>query len=1291
MSSKTLIIWLSGLLCLPFIVWAGEGGELDFVPNRGQWAEPVVYKAGVQGGYVYFTKHGFRYSFYSTADMQRIHDHANDTSYTDETISCHAYDVLFTGSNQPVIDGNDARSYYHNYFLGNDPGRWASEVPVYSAVTYAGLYDNIDMRVYSKGTSLKYDMVVHPGGRTQDIRMTFDGVTPYLDNRGQLQIVTTVNTVTEQAPFAYQVVNNRQVAVRCDFVLSGNEVSFSFPDGYDRTADLVVDPALIFATYTGSTGDLWAYCATYDLYGNFYSSSEAYAPGFPVSLGAFQASYLYHDIAINKYDVTGSSLLYSTYCGGTYKEHTTAMIVNNNNELVISGQTYSSDFPVTNGAYDMSFNADSMRSDIFVTVFNTNGTGLVGSTFIGGSGTDGIAPYAFHDNDQNKSGLSVDPQDNIYVGATTFSKDFPVTPGAVISSPGSSYDGVVFKLSRTCGHLYYSTYLGGDHQDCIYDCKYAGNGKLVVCGRSISTDFPLSSNAYSDSGNAFVTILNSTGTAVVASTRLGNYSESALKVSLDEMDKVFVCGNNDTNFIIHNATFYQPKGKIFIAKLMPDLDSLILSTKIVNTPKPGVTGFVNICGDMVGSVYVKDSSNLPLTANAYQSDFAVYYFFHISPAMDSLIYATYYGVPHDLGGHTHGSSAIDTTGVIWMSSCNQASKHLISGTSGSYCPNSKSRPFLDNDHLSVKFDMDVLAVKPIAEGNVIDSSCMHTDVYFHNLSRYSYSWLWRFGDGDSSFVKNPVHKYDSSGTFIVTLEAYNPYSCKVVDILLDTIYIDSIEINAKLYAKDTACLHEKVSMYNYSTNAQTYYWQFGDGDTSTAINPVHVYNKGGTFRIMLVAYNPDLCNSIDTVYRNITIDDTDPGAAFSTSRTIACVDMPIQFQNSSARAVTFYWDFGDGNSSQLQNPAHSYNTWGIQNAMLIATNTALCVPNDTAYVPVEIKEPLRIELADSFICSDSITDWGVKLIHANQYVTYKWEPANAILSASDGQYVTVNPKISTKYFITVSDSITGLCSHVRRDTGNLIIVPYPSETYAFANTPLCEHDTLRLEAGSNSGMQGLVYNWTGPQSFQEGGQHVARTSLNRTHSGIYTVGIDNQGCTVFEEVEVLVKPAPQVKASSNSPLLTGRELKLYMESDMTPDSLEWGGPDNFFSTDSSPVISPVTLAAIGTYTLKVMVNGCIGGAITHVSVDEPDSQYIRLYPNPNNGTFYLEGRGHNEQQVKILILNSIGQRLYYTTATTEKKNFRKKIVLPAVSEGMYMLYMLMDGEYWPIPFIIAGK
>lgn len=1283
------ILLLISFFCLTVGVGAKEEAGLTFVVNKGQWPREVVYKSSLPGGAVFFTSDGFRYDFYDTREMNLIHQQGQNAG--GGVLHCHAYEVSFLGSVQPDISSDGKQSYYHNYFLGNDPDKWASNVPVFKALEYRKLYPGIHMKVYSKATSLKYDLVVESGANPSDIRMKFEGVHPTINDRGDMEIETSVNSIVELAPYAYQVQDGIQKQVTCRYRILNDVLGFEFPDGYDSSQTLVIDPVLKFATYTGSTGDVWGYCSAHDAAGNFYAASLAKETGLPVTNGAYQITYVDKDVAISKYNVAGNNLLFATYCGGNKEDIPTAMIVNSNNELVVSGYTLSTNYPVTSTAYDKTYNGN---EDVFVTVFNSSGSSLKGSTYIGGSGSDGISLYAIHDKDMDKSGLCVDGSGNIYVATSTESGNFPVSPGAVQATKGLYKDGCVIKLSSDCSSLKYSTYLGGDSTDCIYDCKLTPNGHLAVCGMGESPSFPLTSGAYSTSGNAFVSILNSSATALVASTKLGAHSRSAVKLSLDDLGNVFVCGNNDSAFVVHSGTFSQPAGRVFIAKLNADLDSMIRVTKLVNTLTPGVAGFVNICGDVVAAIYLKRMAPLPVTPDAFLQYPTVYYFFHMGPAMDSLVYATYYGAPDDSikrGSHTHGSSTIDTSGVIWFSACDGISKDLLQGTQGSYSPTSKSGIY-DNDHLSVKFDMEVKASKPHSVPVVPDTGCVNSDVYFSNNSLNAYDFVWYFGDGDTSHAKNPVHQYKMAGHYVARLQAFNSYSCKYMDESYGLIYIDSIKIKSAFSVVDTACEYAPVSFVNNSVKAVSYLWDFGDGDTSTLVNATHIFGTKGVHTVKLLAYNPALCNKVDTSYKKIYIDGDSPGAGFVVDKLSACTDMPIKFINTTSNANSYQWDFGDGDTSSVKDPIHNYSKkWGSIRARLIAINNNLCVSHDTAYQLLDILTPLQIELADTFVCGDEPFDWGVKLIYGNKDITYTWQPVTAILSQANTQKVRVDPKKATKYIVTVTDTIPGMCSHVRSDTGNVIIVDYPTGTYASSNSPVCEGDMLSLNAGTDPRFDRINYTWTGPGSYGANGQVVNRDHINDSGAGIYHVAIDNQGCVVYEQVEVQVKPVPVVKASSNSPVLAGKDLQLNMDANMQWDSLLWTGPAGFASTDQSPVIYGVKPDRKGSYTVKVIADGCIGGAVTIVTIDEPDSQYVKLYPNPTNGRFYIEGKCYNEQQVPMLILNAAGQKIYAVDVVTDNKHFKQQITLPAAASGEYVLWLLMDARYWSVPFTVTGK
>src|SRR5690606_14124512 len=228
------------------------------------------------------------------------------------------------------------------FYLGNDPKRWQSGVGVYRNVDYHNLYPGIDVHFSSDEGHAKYDFIVKPGGDPRDIRLQFEGLDGIKLEAGNLILATSVGTIRELKPFAYQYVDGTRIEVACRYSLKGNILTYVFPDGYDRTKILTIDPTIVFATLTGSTADNWGFTATYDAGGNLYAGGIANGLGYPTSLGAFQTTFgggsatsMPCDITISKFDASGSSLLYSTYLGGSEDDMPHSLVVDDNGNLIL--------------------------------------------------------------------------------------------------------------------------------------------------------------------------------------------------------------------------------------------------------------------------------------------------------------------------------------------------------------------------------------------------------------------------------------------------------------------------------------------------------------------------------------------------------------------------------------------------------------------------------------------------------------------------------------------------------------------------------------------------------------------------------------------------------------------------------------------------------------------------------------------------------------------------------------------------------------------------------------------
>jgi hypothetical protein len=205
---------------------------------------------------------------------------------------------------------------------------------------------------------------------------------------------------------------------------------------YDKNTDLIIDPILVFSTYSGSSATTYGFSATYDLAGCLYSGGEVFNTGWPVTVGSFQLTFGGSvDAGVNKYDPTGSALLFSTYYGGSSSDTPDNMVVNTNGELAMMGSTSSTNLPTTAGCYDNTLGGN---SDVFVMHLNAAGSALLGSTYVGGSGTESQNTGTLSPNygDSHRGEIFFDINNEMVVASSTTSTDFPTTVGALQATNG---------------------------------------------------------------------------------------------------------------------------------------------------------------------------------------------------------------------------------------------------------------------------------------------------------------------------------------------------------------------------------------------------------------------------------------------------------------------------------------------------------------------------------------------------------------------------------------------------------------------------------------------------------------------------------------------------------------------------------------------------------------------------------------------------------------------------------------------------------------------------------------
>jgi hypothetical protein len=899
----TFATLLFGLVHSSVFAHEGSHAAIYFVPNLGQWQHDFKFKGISPNADIYLEHDGVKFLVGHPANNDKMAAFKNGAVTEAPILDFHAYKITWVGANlNAATEGGLAASHYSNYFLGKDPQRWKSHVSSYKEVSYRNAYPGTDFRFYTSGTDLKYDIILKPGANPNLVQLRYDGLDGLqLDKAGNLVLHTSVGDIKEEKPYAFQYIDGVKREVKCKYVLNNNIISFVFPKGYDKSQELIIDPQMIFASLTGSNADNWGFTATYDTQGNLYAGGIVRGAGYPVSTGAIQGTYaggnttqalgIDCDISISKFNAVGNALVYSTYIGGSSNEMPHSLVVDAGGNLVIAGKTVSADYPTKSGSYDTLHNGG---FDIIITKLNPTGTALVGSTFVGGSGDDGVnitanfyaqSDLKYNYGDDARSEVVVDNTGNIYMVGCTRSSNFPVTSNALKTSIGGAQDAVLLKFNPTLSTMMYGSYIGGSTLDGGYSIALNNNAThIYISGGTNSTDFhsASTSGAY-QSVNAggidgfIMRFQNSGNYPLLRTTYIGTTAyDQVYGLQIDNSNNVYVMGQTHGNFpVFPTGVYNNPNSRQFVMKLDSTLATGIYST-VFGT---GTVAAVNMSPvaflvDTCENVYISgwggltvvgpatSVAGMPITpATALQSttDGSDFYFIVLKKDAQSLLYGSFFGAAGIQEHVDGGTSRFDPNGVVYQAMC--ASCGLGSNfpaTPGAYATTENS----GNCNLGVvKIAFNLGSVTTNAQASPSVTGCAPFTVNFTDNSTNATNWNWNFGDGNTSTQQQPTHTFTSAGVYNVRLIGSNPDACRVLDTSYVTITVTNDFITPNFtYTVLDSCSSFRISLNNTSTGfngggtaGASFYWEFGNGNTFTGANPpTQVFANPGTYTIMLV-------------------------------------------------------------------------------------------------------------------------------------------------------------------------------------------------------------------------------------------------------------------------------------------------------------------------------------------------------------------------------------------------------------------------------------------------------
>ncbi|MES2761398.1 MAG: PKD domain-containing protein [Bacteroidota bacterium] len=1012
-----------------------------FAQNKGQWNDKVLFEGKFKGGKVFLERQGFSYIFYPKDGLESLHHKHDEVG----SFTYHSVKMDFENCNSnPQIQQSDSNSFFENYFIGNDPSKWASRVKSYKQIKYHDLYKGIDLKLFSDKNNFRFDFVIKPGADVNQLVMNFTGQDRLSVVDGDLIIHTEVGEIAQQAPYAYQIINGKEIKVECSYSLEKDRVRFKLGNNYNKDHELIIDPTLVFATYTGSLSDNFGMTATYDVQGNAYTAGMCFGPSYPLSPGAFQTVYMGGtgyggDISVSKFGPTGANLLYSTYIGGTGNESPQSIVVDNLGQLVVFGRSYSANYPVTSGVFQT---ANAGGCDLIITKLNATGTGLVASTFLGGSQNDGVNSTTtlggihYNYSDDLRGSVIVDNTNNIYIAASTISSNFPVTPGCIQNSLNGPQDGCVAKLNPNLTALIYSTYYGGSSMDGVYSITLNSNDELYVTGGTSSTNFyttPGSLHAASQGGiDGFVSLLAFNGNSVLASTYIGTPSyDQSYFVEVDKQGRVNLFGQTEGSYPVSAGVYSNPNSGQFIQCLSPNLTNSIFSTVVGSGdgfPDISPSAFlVDVCGNIYlsgwggtmfgNNQFNSSTSGLPVTANAFinTTDGEDFYFMVLNPNATALQYATFFGGSLSREHVDGGTSRFDKSGVIYQAICESCGGNNDMPTTPTAWSTTNGSPNCNNAVVKFAFSPNlVVAQSGISASNT--TGCVPLAINFSNNSVNGVNYFWDFGDGTQSTTFAPAHTYTAVGVYTVQLIANNNATCNKWDTVYTTITVLSLNNMSVTIPSQSGCAPLLVNFSNSNSTTANYFWKFGDGTTATTYSASHTYTAIGNYTVQLISQNILTCNIYDTAYATINVVSVlalTPLPAMQSG----CAPLQVSFPNTNdTTAVTYSWDFGDGNTSTTFAPVHTYSTAGVYTVQLVSFSSNSCNISDTVYTTVTVAPPLNLVSvpSQSMCLGDSIQ----LNLGAPAGCSYTWTP-NVFLNNAGIQQPTVSPPADQLYHVTV--------------------------------------------------------------------------------------------------------------------------------------------------------------------------------------------------------------------------------------------------------------------------------
>ena len=1172
---------------------------LNFTENKGQWKEEIKFSAHAisSNAQVHFDKKGVHYSFQKNSEESAI-------PFTSSKIETFQYHMNFTGANEEVvISGVGEQITKTNYLLGNNPAHHHVNLSNYSAIIYHNLYDNIDLKYYGTGKELKYDFIINPDGKVEEVRMRFEQIEKLeINKKGELEITTKWGTLIEKAPYSYQKISDQEKEVDIVYhLIDKKTVGFKLQGEYDQTKQIIIDPIVLqWSTFVGgfgaTTGHQKLHAIALDPANNVYAVGETQSNVDFATAGAHQTLYGggIWDAFVFKLSNDGTTLVYSTYLGGSEYDTGFSISVDASGNAYITGVTNSNNFPVTASAYQTTPPAG---QNTFISKLNPTGSALLYSTYLGGSpGGSGF----YHASEINKDGM-------VYVTGNTNSANFPTTAGAyqtVYGGGGDAFFSVLNPLASGNASLVYSTYIGGSVSERGVAIDVDTSGSAYIVGSTNSLDFPVSADVFQNTRKAalglctlnnfdgFVLKIRPLGAGLqdlcYSSYIGGTNADWPHGIIADNKGYAYIAGyTNSTDFpttlgVAQNL--HAGANDVFVCKIDTNASSLLYSTFIGGADEEALgpsEGTNTSCGEIggkgsncigvnsAGEVYISghtSSLDFPTSICSYQvltGGGVDIFVCKLSANGDSLLYSTYIGgVSSELY-----SSSLRLTG--------NPDEMIIGGSTNSFnfpvtpltfpYQIEKSNGALGYQPVVFKFKPSTVLTTDIVQTNI---SCFGADDgsvtvnVSGGIEPYTYEWFPSGGTGSTASNL-------AEGTYFVNVADFTGCTWGQAT----AVITQPSALNVSLTSKDVKCNGENngyaLATASGGTVPYSYEWNTSPSQLTDSATELTI----GTYTVTITDDNnctvedSVIINEPSLISSNVTVNNNPCGGS-------ACVT-----STGGMPPYSYLWSLNNHPDSCIDNLSVGTYSIKVTDSLNCSLVTSVSV-NSSAGMLISID---TITHASCNGLNDGTVSISVSGGKAPYY--YEWYPFG-------GTGAMAANLSAGEYTCTVTDS-NGCIKTLD------ISITQPSAITAISAPidAVCNGDNGSASVTPSGGTPPYKFSWT-PLGGSE-------STANNLAPGNYACTItDSGGCSSVFNI-VITEPDPLIlTVTDTTPICSGQSATLEaMASGGTPPyTFKWS-PIGI--SGSSVIVSPSDTT---NYTVTVTdLNGCTGS---------PKTITINVIPNP---------------------------------------------------------------------------